>query len=142
MLHCILLRQADCIHSCRMCQNESKILPSQPISRATGLSRNRSGQTVPKLYCRTIFFTNQPAILYSNKQPSNRTWKHQELESHTFWACKQRKGRYKNQRELRSSLSRRRITVSLQYSPYKVEELNADSILANQTLNSPFRGEN
>ena len=96
MLHRSLPRQTRSIHSCRMRKNESKILPSQPHSRSTGLSRNRHRQTLPKLYRWTLLFTNKNALLHFNEQSSNYQRWHEELEGHSFWACEQRKERFKN----------------------------------------------
>ena len=45
-------------------------------------------------------------------------------------------------KEIRSSLSRKRITVSLKYAPSIVDELNEVSLLVEQTVSNHFRGEN
>src|SRR5450759_3434897 len=90
MLCCSLSRQAYCIHSCCMCQNESKILSSQPLSCASGLSRNRGRQTTAQLHCRTLLFSNENTLLYTNEQPSNNKRQLGKLESNTFRSRQQR----------------------------------------------------
>jgi GNAT superfamily N-acetyltransferase len=41
--------------------------------------------------------------------------------------------------EIKSSLNRRRITVSLQYTSSKVDELKKVSLIVEETLNNPFQ---
>ena len=107
MLHSSLSRKASCIHSCCMRENESKILSSKPLSRTTGLPRNRSWQKTPKLYRTTLFFTNKDAILYSNEQSSDNSRQSQQLEDNPFWARKQRQRRHKNKQRNQKQLKQK-----------------------------------
>ena len=113
MLHRNLPRQAHCIHSRCLRQNESKILSSQPISRATGLSRNRRWQTTPKLYRWTLHFqTKMPFyILTSNPQIIRGNMENWKITR--FGHASKGKENTRINNEIRSSLSRKRITVSL-----------------------------
>jgi hypothetical protein len=69
-------------------------------------------------------------------------WKHWELGNTRFGHVSSGKGDMRINDELQSSLSRRRMSVSLRYAASNVEELNEVSFLVDQTVNSHFRGEN
>jgi hypothetical protein len=91
MLHSNLSGEARRIHSCCMRKNEGKILPCKSLSCAAGLSRNRRRQTTPEFHSRTLFFPNQSSILFPDKQSTDHSRRHEELENITFRSCKQGK---------------------------------------------------
>ncbi len=118
MLHCSLSRQSYNIHSRCMRQNESKILSSQLISRLpTRFLDNRVGKRlinfIAELYTSQTKFpfyilTSNPQIIRGNLDNWRIT---------RFGHASTGRGDSRINNEIRSSLSRNRITVSLKYVP-------------------------
>ena len=130
MLHGILTRQTHSVHSSGKHLHESKILSCKSLSCLARLSRNRCGKTTTKLQSRTVHFptkrpfyilTSNPKIIHGNMA----NWKITR-----YGHASKGQGDTRINSEIKSSLSRKRITVSLQHT------LNAPNSLARKAVES------
>jgi hypothetical protein len=120
VLCCSIPRQTNSLHSRSFHTNASKMLSCFNACCPARLPRNRSWKTSVKLHCGTLhtsqtkipfyILTSNPQIIRGNLSD----WKITR-----FGHASKGRGNTRINNEIRGSLSRKRITVSLQYVPAK-----------------------
>jgi hypothetical protein len=108
--------------------DEIKVLPGVATCSFARLSRHRSWKAAAELHCRTLHLANQNSILHLTSNPQIIRGNMENWRITRFGhACRGKENTEMNN-DIRDSLSRKRLTVSLQYVPRFKSEKETSSL--------------